>query len=80
MKPPDARYWRAWQHLTAARQAGFGGMQPVPESEIEAYLNVRLIGDPALREAYSMVIRQLDVAYLVRQAALNKKPDPPADE
>jgi hypothetical protein len=56
--------WEAFWTLTNSRQIGFGGLGPIPFSEIAEYIRFRGIRNVDLQEAMIYNIRYLDNEFL----------------
>lgn len=63
--PHQHEQWLAWSDLSSRRQYdGWVGPQPIPVSEIAAWLDLRGLRDQTERELIADTIMELDRAYL----------------
>lgn len=59
--------------LSSGRPVGMGGPGPIPLTEIAAYFDIYEITQSEERDLYVRVIREMDAAYLERQASKTKR-------
>lgn len=60
----DVPYQEAFFALSAARGSGMGGPNPIPVSELLAYLNLMGIASYTARSKYLRLVQQMDSTYL----------------
>lgn len=63
LKPEDVPYYDAFSSLNASRQAGVAGTEPIPVSEVLAYLHLVGIASPDARSKYLRLIQKMDATY-----------------
>lgn len=64
----DAPYMDAFYALNASRANGMGGAEPIPISEVLAYLQLVGIASISARAKYLRLIQKLDATYLKHHA------------
>jgi hypothetical protein len=70
--PGLGRYIEAFDRLSGARGAGFGGPLPIPLSEIESYCRLFGWSDPEETGDLVEVVQAMDAAYLEVSARLRE--------
>lgn len=78
LKLTDMAFVEAYQVLDGGRTVGFNSPDPIPLTEIQAYLDLHGIVNKALRLKYLRLIRKLDSAYL--EYAKENKPKPTVEK
>lgn len=68
LKEVDAPFIDAFYTLSAARASGMGGVNPIPISEVLAYLTLVGIASAEQRSKYLRLIQRLDSTYLTHMA------------
>lgn len=69
--------WEGFSSLSGSRQMGYASTQPIPVSEMLAYLNFRGIEDSDDREEFIFLVQRLDRQVIAEQIAKSKTPTPP---
>lgn len=67
LKPQDAWYLEAFQSLSASRPSGFGGPEPIPLSEIKAYLDLNEVHDVREKKRLLNIVQLMDMTWLKYQ-------------
>ena len=63
LKPADVPYYEAFSALNSARPVGASGNEPIPVSEVLAYLQLVGIASPDERSKYLRLIQKMDATY-----------------
>jgi len=58
--PANMTAWTAFHMLRGSRQIGYGGVSPIPFSEIMAYCTHAGVDDPAERQRLAKFVMALD--------------------
>lgn len=69
--------WEGFLTISASRQMGFNGPQPISLSEVLAFLHYRGIEDQEEREEFVTLVQALDQVYMADAIAKQKTKDPP---
>ena len=64
--------WEGFLTISASRQMGFNGPQPISLSEVLAFLTYRGISDPEEREQFLTLVQALDQVFIADSIAKQK--------